>query len=193
MITLSTPTPRGQARTLARIAGLLLLGVSLSACGAADRLANVGAAPALSPIEDPTASKGYKPVQMPMPTMEHASFAPNSLWRTGSRAFFKDQRARLVGDLVTVKVKVTDKAQLSNTVAVAQGELEPGNRALGRVRGGDERTDGLAHAGFVRLQALDALGQHVAGDDGGDEQAGDQRIGDESDRHATASAQFWPC
>ncbi|MBN9469426.1 MAG: flagellar basal body L-ring protein FlgH [Bosea sp.] len=94
------------------VLGLALL---LGACGAADRLANVGQAPALSPIEDPTATKGYKPVQMPMPAMEHASYAPNSLWRTGSRAFFKDQRARLVGDLVTVKVKVTDRAQLDNT------------------------------------------------------------------------------
>ncbi len=97
-----------------RSAALLLLGVSLSACGAADRLANVGAVPSLSAIEDPTAAKGYKPVQMPMPPVEHASYAPNSLWRTGSRAFFKDQRARQIGDLVTVKVKVTDKAQLDN-------------------------------------------------------------------------------
>ena len=95
MITLSNTTTRPTTRAATRIAGLLLLGVSLSACGAVDRLANVGAAPALSPIEDPTATKGYKPVQMPMPAMEHASFAPNSLWRTGSRAFFKDQRARL--------------------------------------------------------------------------------------------------
>ena len=74
-----------------------------------------GQAPALSPIEDPTAAKGYKPVQMPMPAVEHASYAPNSLWRTGSRAFFKDQRARNIGDLVTVKVKFTDRAQLENT------------------------------------------------------------------------------
>lgn len=100
---------------LAKLSGLLLLTASLGACGMADRLANVGQAPNLSPIEDPTAAKGYKPVQMPMPAMEHASYAPNSLWRTGSRAFFKDQRARLVGDLVTVKVKITDRAQLNNS------------------------------------------------------------------------------
>ena len=97
------------------IPAVLGLSLALGACGAADRLANVGQAPALSPIEDPTAAKGYKPVQMPMPEVAHASYAPNSLWRTGSRAFFKDQRARNVGDLVTVKVKVTDRAQLNNT------------------------------------------------------------------------------
>jgi len=100
---------------LAKLSGLLILTASLGACGIGDRLANVGQAPTLSPVEDPTAAKGYKPVQMPMPAMEHASYAPNSLWRTGSRAFFKDQRARNVGDLVTVKVKFTDKAQLDNT------------------------------------------------------------------------------
>lgn len=100
---------------IVKLSGILALGAALGACGAGDRLANVGKAPTLSPIEDPTAVKGYKPVQMPMPAMEHASFAPNSLWRTGSRAFFKDQRARMIGDLVTVKVKVTDRAQLDNT------------------------------------------------------------------------------
>jgi flagellar L-ring protein FlgH len=100
--------------TVSRLAFAAATGLLLSACGAADRLANIGKPPDLSAITDPTAVPGYKPVQMPMPPIEHASFAPNSLWRTGSRAFFKDQRARQVGDLVTVKVKVTDRAQLDN-------------------------------------------------------------------------------
>jgi flagellar L-ring protein FlgH len=90
------------------------VGLLLSACGAVDRLANVGRAPALSAIEDPTAQPGYKPVRMPMPQPEYVAFAPNSLWRQGSRAFFKDQRARQIGDLVTVKVKVSDRAELQN-------------------------------------------------------------------------------
>jgi flagellar L-ring protein precursor FlgH len=110
--------------SIVKLSSILVLGVALGACGAADRLANVGQAPNLSPIEDPTSAKGYKPVQMPMPAMEHASFAPNSLWRTGSRAFFKDQRARLVGDLVTVKVKVTDRAQLDNTTKRSRKNAE---------------------------------------------------------------------
>jgi flagellar L-ring protein precursor FlgH len=51
---------------------------------------------------------------MPMPKPEQASYNANSLWRNGSRAFFKDQRAARIGDLLTVTVNITDKANLSN-------------------------------------------------------------------------------
>jgi flagellar L-ring protein precursor FlgH len=51
---------------------------------------------------------------MPMPSPQPVSFAASSLWRQGSRGFFKDQRAQQVGDLLTVKVLVTDKANLSD-------------------------------------------------------------------------------
>ena len=100
--------------TAARLALLCAAALPLGACGAADRLSSVGRPPALSAIEDPTAQAGYKPVRMPMPQAEFAAHAPNSLWRQGSRAFFKDQRARQIGDLVTVKVRVTDRAELQN-------------------------------------------------------------------------------
>jgi flagellar L-ring protein precursor FlgH len=93
---------------------LVLATLSLGACGAADRLANVGRAPALSSIEDPTSQPGYKPVRMPMPDLQPVSYASNSLWRQGSRAFFKDQRAARIGDIMTVRVRVTDRAQLDN-------------------------------------------------------------------------------
>jgi len=86
----------------------------LSGCAALDRLISVGEQPRLSSIENPTAQPGYKPVHMPMPTPQPASYNPNSLWRNGSRAFFKDQRAHQVGDILTVKVKITDKATVEN-------------------------------------------------------------------------------
>ena len=86
----------------------------LPGCAAIDRLSMLGDQPALTAIENPTSQPGYKPVHMPMPTPQPASYSPNSLWRNGSRAFFKDQRAHQVGDILTVKVKITDKATLEN-------------------------------------------------------------------------------
>ncbi len=86
----------------------------LSGCAAFDRLKNIGEQPALSAVDNPTARPGYKPVQMPMPAAQPASYNPNSLWRNGSRAFFKDQRAHQIGDILTVKVNITDKANIAN-------------------------------------------------------------------------------
>ena len=91
---------------------VVLAGGLLGGCSALDRLKNVGEQPSLSAIENPTAQPGYKPVQMPMPAPQPAVFNPNSLWRNGSRAFFKDQRAMQVGDIMTVKVKITDNGQV---------------------------------------------------------------------------------
>jgi flagellar L-ring protein FlgH len=110
-----TPSPAHPAGASAlRLGTLALLGFGLSACGSLDRLANVGKAPNLSAIENPTTQPGYKPVQMPMPTPKPVNYQANSLWRTGSRAFFKDQRAQQVGDILTVRVRITDKANIDN-------------------------------------------------------------------------------
>jgi flagellar L-ring protein FlgH len=92
----------------------LFLVTALTACSAMDRLSNVGKAPTLSAIEDPTTTAGYKPVRLPMPEAQSMTYTGNSLWRTGSRAFFKDQRAQQIGDILTVRVRVTDRAQFDN-------------------------------------------------------------------------------
>jgi flagellar L-ring protein precursor FlgH len=105
------------ASRLRRVAlsGLLLAVSALaSGCSSIDRLSQIGEQPKMSAIDNPTTQPGYKPVQMPMPKPEVASYNPNSLWRNGSRAFFKDQRATHVGDLLTVTVNITDKANIAN-------------------------------------------------------------------------------
>lgn len=96
--------------------GVLVLGAALllSDCAAIDRIKGIGEPPKLAAIDNPTAQPGYRPVQMPMPTPVSAVYNPNSLWRNGSRAFFKDQRAHQIGDILTVKVKITDKAEIEN-------------------------------------------------------------------------------
>jgi flagellar L-ring protein precursor FlgH len=105
--------PSSSRRWLSALA-LALSASWLGGCSAFDRLKNVGEQPALAEIENPTARPGYKPVQMPMPPTQVASYSPNSLWRSGSRAFFKDQRAHIVGDILTVMVNFTDKAAIAN-------------------------------------------------------------------------------
>jgi flagellar L-ring protein precursor FlgH len=97
------------------ITGALLATLSLaSGCSSIDRLSQIGEKPKLSAIENPTSQPGYKPVQMPMPKPETVSYNANSLWRNGSRAFFKDQRAHQIGDILTVTVNITDSAQFAN-------------------------------------------------------------------------------
>lgn len=101
--------------TVSKLVLAAVLALILAGCGAGDRLKNVGQPPALSAIEDPTTNPGYRPVSMPMPTPEPAVYEANSLWRSGSRAFFRDQRARQVGDILTVTVDISDKAEFDNT------------------------------------------------------------------------------
>ena len=97
------------------LTGTLLVIVSVaSGCSSIDRLSQIGEQPKLAAVENPTAQPGYKPVQMPMPKPETASYNANSLWRNGSRAFFKDQRASRIGDILTVTVNITDKANIAN-------------------------------------------------------------------------------
>ena len=101
--------------TVLRHAVLASIAASLlSGCAAFDRFANIGQPPPLSTVDNPTSRAGYKPVQMPMPAAQPASYNPNSLWRNGSRAFFKDQRAHQIGDILTITVNFTDKANMAN-------------------------------------------------------------------------------
>lgn len=88
--------------------------LALSGCGSLTRLSEVGRPPAMTPSGDPTTDPAYRPISLPMPTPQPVAVEANSLWRSGSRAFFKDQRAANVGDIVTVLVNITDGADFKN-------------------------------------------------------------------------------
>ena len=57
---------------------------------------------------------GYQPVSLPMPQPLSPERRPNSLWQSGTRAFFKDQRAAQTGDLLTVLIDIDDQAKIDN-------------------------------------------------------------------------------
>ena len=88
--------------------------MSLSACGAGERLAEIGKAPDMAPIENPTTQENYRPVSMPMPAPKMAVRQQNSLWASDRQTFFEDQRADEVGDILTVVIDIQDKAELDN-------------------------------------------------------------------------------
>ncbi|MCA1362385.1 flagellar basal body L-ring protein FlgH [Bradyrhizobium sp. IC3069] len=121
---MSTFSSASRLRRIAISALLLATCALASGCSSIDRLSQIGEQPKLSAIDNPTTQPGYKPVQMPMPKPEVASYNPNSLWRNGSRAFFKDQRARQVGDLLTVAVNITDKANIENDTSRSRSNKE---------------------------------------------------------------------
>ncbi|WP_428535035.1 flagellar basal body L-ring protein FlgH [Rhodopila sp.] len=111
----------------ATLRGILLLAmmvVSLNACGTLSRLSDVGRDPAMTPTEDPTKDPKWRPLTMPMPTARPSPNEANALWRSGSRAFFKDQRAAQVGDIVTVLVNMNDAANLKNVTSATRASSE---------------------------------------------------------------------
>lgn len=102
----------------------LLMGCSLSACSAVDRLANVGNPPPMTQIENPQLRPEYRPVSMPMPAPEIIQKQPNSLWASNRKNFFKDQRAGSVGDILTVLITIQDDAEIENQTQRARNNSE---------------------------------------------------------------------
>jgi flagellar L-ring protein precursor FlgH len=105
-----------------RLGFVLLSAVLMSGCGSAGRLATIGKAPKMSPAEagpapvleaslgrQGQADRSGDAVPAPAPSA--------SLFRTGAGAFFRDQRAGRVGDILTVRIKVADHADMGNTTS----------------------------------------------------------------------------
>ncbi len=94
---------------------ILAGGILLSGCGTFDRIKRIGKAPDMTPIENPANVYGRKPIVMPMPAVAYVDDTKNSLWRSGARTFFNDQRAKQVGDILTVAINIEDKAKIKNS------------------------------------------------------------------------------
>lgn len=95
---------------------LLALCTLLPACSSTlDRLENVGKPPVISQVQDPTQAPSYQPMTWPLPEERPPGRQySNSLWQPGARAFFRDQRANRVGDILRVKISIKDQAQVDN-------------------------------------------------------------------------------
>lgn len=99
-----------------KILAVLLFSTLLNGCSSTlDKLDTIGKPPKLAEVANPTEKAQYQPMTWPLPESQPApkQYA-NSLWQPGARAFFRDQRAARVGDILRVNIKIDDKAQLDN-------------------------------------------------------------------------------
>lgn len=96
----------------------------LAGCGGMGHLGEMGHPPRMTKTSDPTQLPDYRPVTMPMPPLQPPPTEVGSLWRSGSRAFFKDQRASQVGDLLTIKIEISDNAAVRNGTQVSDNNNE---------------------------------------------------------------------
>jgi flagellar L-ring protein precursor FlgH len=95
-------------------AAALASSLALGACSTAIETVR---GPELAPIGYPAALVPTSQAYLPSPEQQQAARAAsaNSLWRTGARTFFGDQRARRIGDIVTVSIDIDDRAQTQNS------------------------------------------------------------------------------
>lgn len=89
--------------------------IALAPLAACSTVVEAVKGPELAPVGYPSQLVGreqptFVSAREPMPQAASA----NSLWRTGARAFFIDQRANRVGDILTVQIDINDSAQTSN-------------------------------------------------------------------------------
>jgi flagellar L-ring protein precursor FlgH len=102
-------------RSLIAILALLPLGACSSAMEAIK-------GPELAPVGYPAALVPREQAVMPLaaPRDEPRPASANSLWRTGAREFFADQRAARVGDIVTVLIEIDDSAKTTNSTTTSR-------------------------------------------------------------------------
>lgn len=108
---------------------------SLSGCAQLNELKTIGQEPALEDVTVHMTKPAYEPVEWPEEDEDHVEEKrySNSLWQPGSRAFFKDMKARRVGDILKVVIKIKDKAEWDNESERTRNNTEnaAANRALG--------------------------------------------------------------
>ena len=103
---------------------VLILAAAASALslGACSTITETVKGPELAPVGYPAALAPVEQAYLPPPTPASA----NSLWRTGARSFFGDQRARRVGDILTVNIDINDRAQTQNSTQRARSNAISG-------------------------------------------------------------------
>ncbi|HLZ73684.1 flagellar basal body L-ring protein FlgH [Phenylobacterium sp.] len=131
--------------------GAALAVLILAPLGACSSIKEAVKGPELSPVGFPAQlapldQKIYAQNPAPQPA------TANSLWRTGARTFFNDQRAHQPGDILTVLINVNDSAKTSNETTA--GRTSSNNVGIPNLLGLESTLGKILPSGFNPATAV---------------------------------------
>jgi flagellar L-ring protein precursor FlgH len=152
----------------------VLLVSSLFTLGACQSIKEAANGPSLSPMSSPALQASMGPPaavvaaqsqNAPMNQMQSSGGATaNSLWRPGARAFFIDQRASRVGDILTIAITIDDSAQLSNSTDSSRTNAT--NGGVAHFFGLEQTLGALFPAGYDPAKMVDQSGKTLSSGSG---------------------------
>lgn len=98
---------------MTRALAIVVIAAALLVGGCANQIKDFGREPALTPV-----GAGLRPERVPIlaePAQPASYRRTGSLWQDASVDLYRDPRAMRVGDVMTVKIAIKDKASLDNT------------------------------------------------------------------------------
>jgi len=106
----------------------LAFAVLMGPLAACSSVAEAVKGPQLAPVGYPAALVPREQTFLPVSRgPDPGPASANSLWRTGAREFFADQRASKVGDILTVLISIDDSAKTTNqTTTSRQSDMSAG-------------------------------------------------------------------
>lgn len=109
--------------------------------GCSSQVFEVGEPPALTPV-----GAGLPSQMQGAELAAHPAFsAPQDGWAGGAADYFRDGRAKRVGDIITVRIAINDKASLNNTQALSRkAQMDAGLDASGSLLGAEIPAAGAA-------------------------------------------------
>lgn len=125
-----------------------VLALLVSAAGCAVNPGDINRPPALTAV-----GSGLLADRVPLPAepSPQPAYRPgNSIWQDASADLFRDPRARKIGDVVTVKISIKDKATLDNNSKRSRDAKSTLKPKLGY---DFQTTGGLAHQGDLSVDA----------------------------------------
>jgi len=137
---------------------LLAAALPLAACGTLEAAGE----PQFTPVAYPAPLVGH--VQNVAMVQAQPMSSANSLWRAGAKAFFKDQRATRVGDILTVSIDIDDSAQVSN--ATARNRSNGMNAGVNSILGLESSLGKILPGGFDPQSAIGFNGSSVSAGQG---------------------------